>query len=299
MARRLVGMPLIGTVLSGLGLMAVLSSGARATVATADINGVVFPVGIVPGGNQIQSAFISETTISKIGDVLSGIGYVNAISVGTNTSDQTWANDQNGVMLAFAFSGYKVSSIALPAGTTNGTVDFTGGTVDFYTLAAGTNLATGSVAGDLALVQSGTLWMSTSAAVDAPNAVTLTGSIPPGDSASNFVTAGNGSGYLDATGGPAGASFHTGTFLNPFDTSGVSDMSFTSDFSNASSGGDFPITGSATLKANAVPEPMSATLLGFGMLMLTFVHRRRASIDLARPNDHRRGRRPWLAPSVF
>ncbi|MGH7041869.1 MAG: PEP-CTERM sorting domain-containing protein [Acetobacteraceae bacterium] len=253
-------------------------SAAHATVATENIDGVVIPVGIVAGGNQIQSAFINETSISNVGDTLSGIGYVSAVALGTNPSAQTWSNGQNGVMLAFIFSGYTVSSIALPSGGTNGTVDFTGGSVDFYTLAAGTNLSTGTVAGDEALVKSGTLWLATSAAVEAPGGVTLTGSIPPGDSASNFVTAGNGSGYLDATGGPAGASYHTGTFTNPFDPLGGSDMSFTSDFSNAAGGSDFPITGSATLKANTVlvPEPMSAALLGFGVLALAAVYRRRA-----------------------
>ena len=150
---------LVGTAALGLGLMAASSSGAWA-VTTADINGVVFPVGIVPGGNQIQSGFINETSVSSVGDLLSGVGYVNAISLGTNSSTQTWANGQNGVMLAFEFSGYKVSSITLPSGGANGSIDFTGGTVNFYTLAAGTNLSTGSVAGDRALVQSGTLWMS-------------------------------------------------------------------------------------------------------------------------------------------
>lgn len=276
MARRLNSRPLIGAALLGAGLMVALPQVAWAT-ATADINGVIFPVGIVPGGNQIQSGFINETSIANIGNVLSGTGYVNAISLSSNSSQQTWSNGQNGVMLAFAFSGYTVSSITLPAGTTSGTVDFTGGTVDFYTLAAGTNLNTGSVAADLATVRGGTLWLSTSAAVDAPGGVTLTGSIPPGDSASNFVTAGNGSGYLDVTGGPAGPSFHTGTFANPYDTTGVSDMSFTSDFSNSSTGNDFPLTGSATLKANAVPEPMSAALLGFGVLALGFAYRRRTA----------------------
>lgn len=174
---------------------------------TENINGVVFPIGIVPGGNQIQSGYIDETTIANVGDVLSGIGYVNAISVGSNPSDQTWSDGQNNVRLAFAFTGYKVSSIVLPSGATSGAVDFTGGSVDFYTLAAGTNLSTGSEAGDLALIRSGVLWMSTTAAVDAPRGVTLTGSIPPGDSASNFTKAGNGSGYWMRPAGRPGRAF--------------------------------------------------------------------------------------------
>ena len=268
---------LAGTTALGLALIAAASPGARATVATANVNGVVFPIGIVPGGNQIQSAFINETSVANVGDVLSGIGYVNAISLGTNSSAQTWSNGQNGVMLAFEFSGYTVSNIVNPSSSNAGSVSFTGGTVNFYTLPANTNLAAGSVTADESLVTGGTLWLSTAAAIEGPGSTTLSAALPPGDSASNIVHAASGFGYLDVTGGPAGASFHTGTFANPSDPGGFSDMSFTSDFSNAPTGSDFPITGSATLKANAVPEPMSAALLGFGVLTLAFVYRRRAS----------------------
>ncbi len=267
---------LVGQTAISLGLVAGLSSGAWATLATMDVNGVVFPVGLVPGGDQIQSGFINETSISNVGDTLSGVGYVNAISVGSNISEQTWSNGQNGVMLAFVFNGYTASSITLPNGAASGSVDFTGGTVNFYTLAAGTNLSLGSVAADEALVQSGNLWMSTSAAVEGANGVSLVGILPPGDTAANIVNQASGNGYLDVTGGPAGASYQTGTFANPFDPAGASDSSFTTDFSNAPAGSDFPISGSATLKANAVPEPMSAALLGFGVLTLAFAYRRRA-----------------------
>ncbi len=265
---------LIGTAILGLGLAVCLAPGAWAT-ATTNIDGVVVPVGLVPGGNQIQSGFLNESSVANVGDVLSGTGYVNAISLGTNISDQTWANGQNGVMLAFAFTGYTVSSIVDPTATAPGSVDFTGGTVDFYTLAAGTNLQTGSEAGDMAVVTSGTLWMSTTAAVEGANATTLTATLPPGDTAANIVNQASGFGYLDATGGPAGSVYHTGTFANPYDVGDVSDMSFTSDFSNAPAGSDFPISGSATLKANTVPEPGAAAILATGVALLSFVGMRR------------------------
>ncbi len=268
---------LIKTAILGLSLMAGLSSGAWAA-ATTNIDGVVVPVGLVPGGNQIQSGFLNETSISAVGNVLSGVGYVNAIALGTNPSAQTWSNGQNGVMLAYAFTGYTVSSITEPTSTTAGSVDFTGGTVNFYTLAAGTNLSTGTVAGDLALVTSGTPWMFTSAAVEGPNGTTLTAALPPGDTAANIVNQASGFGYLDATSGPAASIYHTGTFANPFDAGGVSDLSFTSDFSNAPTGSDFPISGSATLKANtttAIPEPGAAAVLATGIAMLGFIGMRR------------------------
>jgi hypothetical protein len=265
---------LLGTAILGLGLAVCLAPGAWAT-ATTNIDGVVVPVGLVPGGNQIQSGFLNESSVASVGNVLSGTGYVNAISLGTNISDQTWSNGQNGVMLAFAFTGYTVSSIVEPTATTTGSVDFTGGTVNFYTLPAGTNLQTGSQAGDIAAVTSGTLWLSTAAAVEGPNGTTLTATLPVGDSAANIVNAAAGLGYLDATGGPAGSIYHTGTFANPYDVNGVSDMSFTSDFSNAPSGSDFPISGSATLKANTVPEPGAAAILASGVVLLGFVGMRR------------------------
>lgn len=253
---------------TALGAMLV-SGGAALATPTVTVNGVTIPLGIVAGGNQIDSSLLAETLVTKTGDVDTGVGIVNSISDPVS-SNAFWHDGDNGVRLAFTFS-YTANVVTPPTLTTGGQITFTGGTIDFYTLAAGTTInGLGSVAADVSAVTSGTLWLSATAAPGNAAGDTLVSTIPAGTNTISNFHGGSGFGFLDVTGGPAGGYYDTNTFANIYDISGAggfSDATFTSDFSSGATG-NFGVSGSATVKANTVPEPMSVTLLGLGLLGL-------------------------------
>jgi hypothetical protein len=259
--------------LSAAAAGALFYAGSALAIPTVTIDGITVPVGIIPGGNQIQSGILDETAVGAVGDTLSGIGIVNTIRQGLVS---TWNDGDNGKELAFSFTGFKVTAISSTA------VSFSGGTVGFYVLAAGTDIsAGGSIAADQAIVQGGTLWLSEKGAIEDALGNTLLSTIDSG-SALTSIFAGHGDAFFDVTGGDAAGIYKTGTFANPFDVAngGASDQSFTSDFSAGSCTGGFQVCGSGTIKANAAaptPEPMTIGLFGAGLAALGMARRKNRS----------------------
>jgi len=254
-------------------MLTVLVGGAQAA-AVVTVNGVAFPVGLLLGGNQVDTSVFGESLVTNVGDVSRGVGVVTSIR--TPTFLQVWGDGQNGSELVFVFDNYKAVSITPPGPASTGTLLFQGGTINFYTLAAGTPVnGFGSIGNDIAAAQAGTLWLSLAAAPLDPAGNTLVSTIPGGNSLTAFA-GGHGEGFLNVVGGPAAPFLDTQTFANVFDAGGFSDMTFTTDFSTSStSGSDFDVSGSATLKANAVPEPISISLLGVGLVALGLARRSR------------------------
>ena len=188
-----------------------LALGAAQTAhaaATTTIDGVTIPLGVVPLGNVLQSGVLNENLITASGQTLHGVGIVNSISA-AGQLNPIWSNGSNGTELAFFFTGYKSNVSGFP------TVTFTGGAVDFYTLPAGTIITGhGSFAADMAVIQSGSLWLSTVGVPEDAAGDTLISTLT-GGSLRHF-SAGDGNGFLDITGGAAASALATGDLCESF-----------------------------------------------------------------------------------
>jgi hypothetical protein len=164
-----------------------------------------------------------------------------------------------------------------PSAITPGQITYTGGQLNLYTLPAGTNIsAPGSVAGDIAGIEAGKLFLSENASIEDASGDTLIETFPADSTLANFAAASD-FGFLDISGGDAAFAFNANTFAEAFDTGngGFADKSFTNDVSTGGTGG-FAVSGSGTFKANAVPEPAAALMSVFGLALLVCNPRHRA-----------------------
>lgn len=220
-----------------------LSAQAIATPTAVTVDGITFTT-----GSTFYISNIYENTVSAPGDELSGFGSISFDS----SPGLSCASGPGNCSLNFDFSGYTVTDI------TSSTIDFNGGTVNFYT---------GD--GDLFLSTSGHFYHS----LNNGRSGTLLGSF---SSSTGDQISGTGIGQLDVTGGDAMSYFDTNTVADGLGH--FADFYFNSSFSNVGcpDNGE-PLCGSGDLHGFAVPEPGSLAIFGLGLLGLTFALRRRQS----------------------
>lgn len=222
------------------------------------VNGVTVNQDIT--GATFATTSIYETSVSAVGQVLSGYGRINDI-----TGNSAFCA---GCELTFRINNYVVTAISPTE------VRFSGGTIDVYvdyTPDFNPNL-TGNQATDIANATDGTLWLSL-----AGHTALLNG-IPSNLRATGQITGPNinffGGGLLDVTGGTAGAFFNTNLVADGL--GGLADFDFTSSGSNQNSLPQIPLRGSADLRnPGTIPEPGSLALLGLALLGAGAATRRR------------------------
>lgn len=233
---------------------------SQAMAAPTTIDGITFEPGSI-----IQTAQLFETVASNPGDELSGFGQVTTINGNTNFCAS------GACELTFSFNGYTVDQ------ETSGHASFTGGLVQFFA-----DDSPDFDASNAASAVDGQLFLSAAGHTFLDQTSGLTGTlIASGTNLTTNQPSGNGTGYLDVTGGDAATFFDTDTFTDFM--GGTTDIQFNSSFSTSdcASTTDFPVCGSADVHSGtggggvSVPEPSALGLMGLGLIGLGFATRRR------------------------
>jgi hypothetical protein len=264
------------------------------------IDGIGVPTGSVQI-NQVDHETLIVPTIASSGTLpaqpnLEGVGIVSTITDG-NGFQVTYGlpGEAPPPFLYDEFSGFTINNN--PAATyvdSSGALHIAlqGGQLSYFRFATDQSAALGAAVSPgaaVSLVETGALWLSLQPqAVDAFGDTFLI-TLPSGNAAN--VHDGVGLGYLDvvtgAGAGPANAFFNTctepdtnatGTACRP----GETDFSFVGGSNNvpgATVSTVFPVSGTDHLDGDlsAIPEPMSLSLFGAGLIGVGFVARRRKS----------------------
>jgi len=256
----------------GIALACALAMGAwsGSTFATPiNVGGVVWDPSS-PLDLTVQALNFRESSISTVGDVLTGYGVIGSFN---GTNEATFCPGCN---LNFTFQ-YTVSSII------GNQVEFSPGSISFFV----DNTSSFDVL-DPTTAGVGTPWLTlsghTGSVLGFAGTAQLFSSIV--GTVANPQTGSNGLGFLDATGGPAAYYFHTNTQADGL--GGFADFTLNSEFlfsalrtctgisPDPANVCHYPITGTATLIGRSVvPEPNEMGLLGLGLAFLGLLVRRR------------------------
>lgn len=242
--------------------LAVPSVSHAVVVPTVTIDGITIGIG--------PFSFVSADVMGNLtGDTLSGRGQVLSIKSGTST---VWTNGTNGRELTFMFDNY------INTYGTASILEYTGGTVKFYSSSSSVNAAdfsTGSGFTD------GNLWMDLVGTAFTSNVTGDEITLSSSGTLLGSDISGNNTGLLSVTGlGLADAYFDTDTKL-ALGTGNLADWVFTSSFATNLSFAD-GVAGTTNLNgtSQAVPEPAPLALMGIGLLGLGMTTRRRQTANL-------------------
>lgn len=261
--------------LAAMGLAAALSFSGQASAVVVD------GINLGSSGPVFKVASVYESIVTGIGQELKGYGEVTQIF---DSNGLVWSAGANNTVLTYVFDGYIASSISATHS------EFTGGSVRFYTdhpslagYTAFTPIGTGTpaaIAADFveASTGNGVLWLSLAGnkffdPILHPLGVTLHATGIGLDGVGSLI-AGSGTGLVDVVGGAAAFAFIVDTFGDA-DADGKADMQIGSSFSNGFLPANQPLSGSADMRAEVIPEPSSIALLGLGLSAIGFFASRR------------------------
>lgn len=267
-----------------LGALALPVSASAITISGITLpEGAFLDIGTLYAGTEGSDGAL---TVTATGDVLVGIGIVDAIK--DENGAVVWTSGDNGRELNFYFDNYLAQAInVIGVGPTPINVLFSGGDAHFYDVPTGTFAFTSpaSFAADsAAIAAAGPLWMDTTGGFtrDCVLADGCDDGIGTDISLELFILSGTlgsigvgtASGFLDVTGaGLADSVLDTNSLV------GGHDLVLTSSFNSGGSTAGYGASGSIDARGRvSVPEPRSVGLLGLGLVGLAGFSRIRKSI---------------------
>jgi len=284
--------------------LAIAVAASAGVLAAVPVGAVVIDGVSFNAGSQFVTTKLWESVLLNSLDTLVGVGIVQSIDCG-GCGGTTWAAGDNNTQLTYHFGGYSVAKwydkdggahLSGDEGTVVGKmftdavkIDFTGGFVNLYTdrVVGGVSLLNPSanptavnpvlMAADIIKATDSNLWLAYTG-VTTTDVSGRVGTLFADTNTLNSVHAGGaGYGYLDVVGGGLG-----GLAAGNFDTDSwtigpvIADARMDSSFSNTVSGA-WPLSGTAALKTEAIPEPGSLALIGLGLTGLGITYRRKSA----------------------